>query len=168
MPDAPDQYQTQPIPPPPSTAPTAQPAGFPYNPYAAHFGSAGPYATPYGAAPYGGYPPRKPRSAWFWPVIILGVLLVVGLFAWLVIWAALHSSDDTSTSNTFSSSRIAVIDLSGVIIDADKIDTELKKFGDDTRSRRLFCISIRRAAARRPRRRSTRRYCGFGERNIRR
>ena len=36
-----------------------------------------PYGNPYAGA--GFYPPRKPRSAWFWPVIILGAVLVLGL-----------------------------------------------------------------------------------------
>ena len=44
----------------------------------------------------------------------------------------MHSSDDTSTTATaFTSDRIAVIDLTGVIIDAEKVDTQLRKFGDD-------------------------------------
>jgi protease-4 len=91
-----------------------------------------PYAAPY-AQPYPNpyvYPPHKPRSAWFWPVIILGCIAILGLLFWALLWSALHSSDDASSS-AFSSDRIAVIDISGVIVDADKIDTQLRKFGDD-------------------------------------
>ena len=84
---------------------------------------------PYGAA---AYPPRKSRPGWFWPVIILGSLLLLGLLFWALIWAAMHSSDETSnTAAAFTSDRIAVIDLTGVIIDAEKVDTQLRKFGDD-------------------------------------
>jgi len=96
---------------------------YPYGPQ-----YAGPYGNPYGA---GFYPPRKPRSAWFWPVIIFGSLLIIGLLLWAMVWAAMHSSDD-GASPTFGSSRIAVIDVTGVIVDADKIDTQLRKFGDDS------------------------------------
>jgi len=59
-------------------------------------------------------------------------LIVLGLFAWLIVWTALHSSGDSSSGVTFSSDKIAVIELSGVILDAEKIDTQLRKFGDDS------------------------------------
>ena len=95
---------------------------YPYGPQ-----YAGPYGNPYGA---GFYPPRKPRSAWFWPVIIFGSLLIIGLLLWAMVWAAMHSSDD-GASPTFGSSRIAVIDVTGVIVDADKIDTQLRKLTQD-------------------------------------
>ena len=35
-------------------------------------------------------------------------------------------------SNAFATSQIAVIDIDGVILDADKTDTQLRKFGDDS------------------------------------
>ena len=121
----------QSAPPPQQPASGYQPPrpAYPYAP--AQFGGyASPYAGPYGAAAM--YPPRKPRSAWFWPVIILSCILVLGLFFWAIVYTIMHSSDDaTTTGSSFSSSRIAVIDVSGVIVDADKIDGELRKFGDD-------------------------------------
>ena len=49
-----------------------------------------------------------------------------------MIYTVLHSSDDASSTTTFASSRIAVIDVDGVILDADKVDTQLRKFGDDS------------------------------------
>ncbi len=92
------------------------------------------YANPYGsayAAPYGAMAaPRKPRPGWFWPVIILGSIAILGLLFWGMVYSLMHSSDET-TGTSFTSSRIAVIDVSGVIVDADKIDTQLRKFGDD-------------------------------------
>src|ERR1019366_7986176 len=108
----------QPTPPPPQQQQTAEQPPYapqpnvgyqpprPACPYAPPYAS--PYGTPY-AAP-GFYPPRKPRSAWFWPVILLGSLLILGLLLWAMIWAAMHISDD-GASPAFASSRIAVIDV---------------------------------------------------------
>jgi len=112
----------QPPPPPAATVPPqpyadSQPPRTPY-PYAPQF--AGPYA----------YPPRKPRSRWFWPLIVVALAACLGLPLWGIYWALAHSSDDSS-GPSFGSDRIAVIDLSGIILDADKVDTQLRKFGDD-------------------------------------
>ena len=84
--------------------------------------------TAYAAYPYG-YPPRKQRSAWFWPIIILGIFAILGLTFWGIVYTVIHSSDTTTA--TFGSDSIGVIDIDGVILDADKIDTQLRKFGDD-------------------------------------
>jgi protease-4 len=40
-------------------------------------------------------------------------------------------ADSDSSSGGFGTDSIAVIDISGVILDADKIDKQLEKFGDD-------------------------------------
>ncbi len=84
------------------------------------------YAAP---AVYPGFVPRKPRPAWFWPLLILGSLAILCFCFWAVIHSVLHSADTSSTG--FGSDSIAVIDLNGVITDADKIDTQLRKFGED-------------------------------------
>jgi len=129
QPTPPPPQQPHPsAPPPASTQPAAgyQPPR-PSYPYAPQF--AGPYATPY-ATP-GFYPPRTPRSAWFWPVIILGTILILGLLFCAIVWSAIHSVDD-GAAPAFATNRIAVIDVTGVIVDADKIDSQLRKFGDDT------------------------------------
>ena len=87
-----------------------------------------PPGSSYAAAP--GYPvfaPRKSRPAWFWPLLILGSLTILCLCFWGVVHSILHSSD----TSTFASDSIGVIDLDGVIVDADKIDTQLRKFGED-------------------------------------
>src|SRR5580693_3929514 len=118
QPTPPPPHPPQPSPPPPAWAqPTAgyQPPR-PAYPYTPQF--AGPHATPY-ATP-GFYPPRKPRSAWFWPVIILGTILILGLMFSAIVWSVIHSGDDGGTP-AFRASRIAVIDVTGVILDADKI-----------------------------------------------
>ena len=94
--------------------------------------SAPPFATPPFAQPYRGYPvypPRKPRSAWFWPVIILAILAVFGLALWAIVNAIAHSGE--TSIGTFGSDSIAVIDIDGVILDAEKVDSQLRKFSDD-------------------------------------
>ena len=100
-------------PPPPSTPP---PSGY--------------------AAPYGNYaatapPPR--RSGWFWVAIIVAILAVVVLAIGLMASFAMKNfnAGDSSTSTAFGGSSIAVIDVTGVILDADKVDKQLEKFGND-------------------------------------
>ncbi len=117
MPDDPNQ------PPPPLSASSAPPrSGYAQMPYAQAAGAN--YAAPV-------YAPRTPRPAWFWPLIILGSLAILGFALWATVFSALHSAGDDGTS-AFASSRIAVIDVSGVIVDADKLDKQLEKFGDDS------------------------------------
>ncbi len=83
-----------------------------------------------GYPPFAPYPPRKPRPAWFWPVIILGVLAILGISLWAVVYTVVHS-EDAASGAAFGSSSIGVIDIDGVILDADKVDKQLEKFGDD-------------------------------------
>jgi protease-4 len=118
MPD--DRNQTPPPPPPPFYGTARPPFGPPEIPVQTQYA---------GYAAFQPYPARKPKPGWFWPVLILGVLAIIGAFFWAVIYTVVHSSD--SSSPTFGSSSIAVIDIDGVILDADKIDKELQKFGDD-------------------------------------
>jgi protease-4 len=49
-----------------------------------------------------------------------------------MVWMAIHSSSDSGSLNLGSGGQIAVIDLSGVITDADKFNTQLRKFADDS------------------------------------
>jgi protease-4 len=50
-----------------------------------------------------------------------------------MIWSTVRSlNGDSASIDGFSSSRIGVIDLDGVIVDADKVNTQLRKFGDDS------------------------------------
>ena len=99
--------QNSAFPPPPPAAPAGY-AGSAYNPM---------------------YQPRRQRPGWFWPLFILALIALLCLFFWAVVHTILHSADSSSTG--FSSDSIAVIDLNGVITDADKIDTQLRKFGQD-------------------------------------
>jgi protease-4 len=103
-------------PPPPPSTPLPPPSGY--------------------AAPYGNYaatapPPR--RSGWFWVAIIVAILAVVVLAIGLMASFAMKNfnAGDSSTSTAFGGSSIAVIDVTGVILDADKVDKQLEKFGND-------------------------------------
>jgi protease-4 len=42
------------------------------------------------------------------------------------------NGDESATIDGFGSSRIGVIDVDGVITDADKLDAQIRKFGDDS------------------------------------
>jgi len=110
----PDSYPPQPPPPPP-----------PYSGYAAVTGGA--YVTPGGASA----PPR--RSGWFWVAVIVAILAVVVLGVGLMASLAIKNfnSSDSTTTTAFGGSSIAVIDVTGVILDADKVDKQLEKFGND-------------------------------------
>jgi protease-4 len=100
-----------------------------------------PGAPPYASAPYAAstlpsypaYPPARPRrSAWFWVTILAGSFMVFVLLLAAIGYFAMKSGDSDSAGAFGSSSKIGVIDISGVILDADKIDTQLRKFGDDS------------------------------------
>ena len=101
----------------PQQAPAGAPTlgAYPYAPYA--------YPYPYGAAPR--------RSGWFWAAIFAAIVAVVVIvFAVMFgrIFAAMAVSGGTSS---FGQPSIGVIDITGVIVDADKIDKQLEKFGKD-------------------------------------
>ena len=86
-----------------------------------------PYATPYGS-PYG-MPPRPRRSAWFYVAVIGGPIALIALLLSAMVWSIQRTlSGDGALIGT---DEIGVIDVSGVILDADKLDTQLRKFGDD-------------------------------------
>jgi protease-4 len=112
--------ESYPPPPPPPPPPPSSSYTAPYSGYAA------PAGVPYG---YAG--PQR-RSGWFWIAIIVGILAVVLLgVGFMVTFAIKNMNGDSSTTPTFGGSSIAVIDISGVILDADKIDKQLEKFGNE-------------------------------------
>jgi protease-4 len=96
------------------------------------YGQVPPYALPYGYPPgYGLTPPR--RSPWFYIGIIAGSLAAVFLLVSLMVWATIRSTGNAdSTGFGLNSNSIGVIDVSGVILSADTVDTQLRKFGDDS------------------------------------
>jgi protease-4 len=114
----PDSYP----PPPPPPSPT----------YAGYATPSGGHAPPPGA-PYG-YSGRPRRSGWFWVAVIVGILAVALLGLGVLVSYTVKNittSESTTTTTFGGGSSIAVIDISGVILDADKIDKQLEKFGND-------------------------------------
>ncbi len=105
------------VPPPPPTAA----AGFVPN-----FG----YPPP--RAPYLPLPPAPRRSAWFYIATIGGSVAAVALVLWALGWATMRSAMHHPATGAFSGSSIAVIDLSGVLLEPDKFDEELRRFADDS------------------------------------
>jgi protease-4 len=61
--------------------------------------------------------------------ILAVVVLAIGLMASFAMKN--FNAGDSSTSTAFGGSSIAVIDVTGVILDADKVDKQLEKFGND-------------------------------------
>jgi protease-4 len=75
-------------------------------------------------------PPRR-RSPWFWVAIIGGSFACLFLFLALVGYSMTNRSD-SSTHHAFNERAIGVIEINGVIQSADQIDTQLRKFGEDS------------------------------------
>jgi protease-4 len=75
---------------------------------------------------------RPRRSAWFWVAIIVAILAVVVLGVCFTVSRAMRNLDlSDSGGSSFGGNSIAVIDISGVILDADKVDKQLEKYGND-------------------------------------
>ena len=97
-----------------------------------------PYAqSAYAQPAYGyGYPTPPPkRSGWVWVAVIVAILAAVVIVLALVFSSAIKSiagDDSTTTGKAFASDSIAVVEISGVILDADKVDKQLEKFGKDS------------------------------------
>jgi protease-4 len=91
------------------------------------------YAAPYGTPPgYGALPPRR-RSPWFYIGIIVGSLAAVFLLITFMVWAVMRSATGGDSARFgLSTDRIAVIDLTGVILSPETVDSQLRKFGDDS------------------------------------
>ena len=125
---------TPPPPPPPAPQPpygaASPPYGAGYPPQGAAYRPQPAYAYPY-VTPAG--LPSKRRSPWFYVGVIGGSVAALGLVFWMLVWAGMRSmGEENAGGGAFATSRIAVLDVSGVILDADKIDTQLRKFGDDS------------------------------------
>ncbi len=133
----PEDFPTTPPPPPP-------PPSAPNPPYASAQ-TPPPYVPPYAAAGYppAGYPPATPypvyaqrprRSGWFWVAVIGGSFAVVALLITAMVWSTVRSisGDESGSIDGFGGSKIGVIDLDGVILDADKVNTQIRKMGDDS------------------------------------
>ncbi|MFN2975213.1 signal peptide peptidase SppA [Terriglobus aquaticus] len=77
--------------------------------------------------------PRRRRSGAFWAMVIGGSLLaaitVLGLLTWIAVKAV--DSDSSTTTALTSGKQIGVIEVSGVLLNAEQLETQLRKFGDD-------------------------------------
>jgi protease-4 len=76
-------------------------------------------------------PPRR-RSAWFYIGVIGGSLAAVCLLVTLMVWGTMRSIGDGSAGFGLSTDSIAVIDLTGVILSPETVDSQLRKFGEDS------------------------------------
>ncbi len=124
----PEDLPTTPPPPPPQPAATTPPAYAYGQPYAPPYAQAAP--SPY---PSYGQPPRPRRSGWFWFAVIGGSFAVIALLITALVWSTVKSlSGDSASIDGFGGSRIGVIDIDGVILDADKVNNQIRKFGDDS------------------------------------
>lgn len=105
-------------------SPQAPPAAAPY---------AGPGAAPLRTPPYGyaapGPAPRRSRA--FWITLFAGILAFIVLVLCVTFVSVVKTISSDETAGAFSSNSIAVIDINGVILDAEKINKQLRKFGDN-------------------------------------
>ncbi len=101
-----------------------------------NFGGYAPPPSPYPyAASYRPLPPRQNRSPWFYVLAIGGSFAAVCLVLWGMGWLALRSLPGYNNNTSglgLGNNQIGVIDVSGVILSADAINTPLRKFGDDS------------------------------------
>lgn len=71
------------------------------------------------------------RSAWFWVAITVGILGVVAVvMSWLLLTTAKILGSGENEGLGFEKDSIAVIDISGVIVDADKVEKQLQQYGN--------------------------------------
>jgi protease-4 len=92
--------------------------------------------VPSNRTPFQGYPaqyvPPQRRSPWFYIGIIVGSLAAVVLLFSFMVWMTVRSATGTASLDLGGGNRIAIIDISGVILSPDDVDTQLRKFGEDS------------------------------------
>lgn len=75
---------------------------------------------------------RRGHSFWFWLSIAGGLFLLFVALLWTAAWYTLKSTGtETGGFNGFGAGTIAVVDLKGVILSADKTNEQLEKFAND-------------------------------------
>ena len=103
----PEDYVTPPPPPPPPPpAPYAQTPHYTAPPPYAGYQTG--YPTPYGV------PPPKRRSPWFYAGVIGACLAGCALLITFMVWSTVHTMTGGSDGLGIASSRIGVIDITGV------------------------------------------------------
>ena len=90
----------------------------------------GPYAYPTYGYPYPYGAPQK-RSGWFWAAIFTAIIAAVVILFAVMFGRIFGAMMVASGSSSFGQPAIGVVDISGVIVDADKIDKQLERFGND-------------------------------------
>lgn len=73
--------------------------------------------------------PPQGRSFWFWLSLAGGLFVACAAMLWTLAWFTMGSTGHALAG--FGSGRIAVIDLKGVILSADKVDEQLEQFAND-------------------------------------
>jgi protease-4 len=118
----------------------------PYSPYSQQAPAYSQQASTYspqapGAPPQGqyGYPPygypyeyaAPRRSGWFWAAIFAAIVAVVMITFAVMFSHMVVAMSGAGGTSSFGEPSIGVVDISGVIVDADKIDKQLERFGKD-------------------------------------
>ena len=91
-----------------------------------------PYPYSYGAypPPYG-YAPQPARNNWVW-IVVAAIVAVFFLISFMLFSHIVRLAASTGGVSSLGQPSIGVIDISGVILDADKIDKQLQRFGNDS------------------------------------
>jgi protease-4 len=114
----PDDFEQQPPSPPPPPPPP-------------QFGGYASYSQP--PVPVYRPAPRPHRSPWFYVLTIGGSFAAICLVLTGMFWFMMRSVRDGNGSGLgLGTDQIAVIDIEGVILSAETVDTQLRKFGDDS------------------------------------
>ena len=116
----PEDFQ-DPLSSPPQTPPPPPPSSYTRS-YAAP--PAYPSTYPQAYSPYGPQPPR--RSPWFYVAVIGGSFAAICLVMSLMVWTTMRSAA-LGLGN-----QIGVIDVDGVILSAETLNSQLRRFGDDS------------------------------------
>jgi protease-4 len=105
----------------------------PQQPYPQQPPMGAPAQAPYGYAPYAyAYPSAAPRrSGWFWAAIFAAIIAVVVITFAVMFGRMFAAVAGASGTSSFGEPSIGVIDITGVIVDADKINKQLERFGKD-------------------------------------
>src|ERR1700758_774255 len=76
-------------------------------------------------------PDEKPSRAWLWIVIGGGAFFLFVLAVFALVYLTLHAGEQTSGGLVGFGSKIAVVELNGVILSPKQVVPQLKKFADD-------------------------------------
>jgi protease IV len=76
-------------------------------------------------------PPTR-RSPWFYVAVIGGSFAAICLLFWGMAWFAMRSAQGNGSGLPLGTNQIAVLDIEGVILSPEAVNTQLRKFGDDS------------------------------------